>query len=151
MSSTLEASVFMGKNHSDNLHSINSTGKNLTIKQMFEISEKLILEQSDGIFGVSHKSAGKFLHGNSYHWSVMKKSPVSRMQRFMYSRILCSVLERRMRTQYQILFGKNSWVGSKIHHNTERWTQLTENRWNSSGIFSQDSPHCSSSKESKSS
>ena len=53
MSSTLEASVFMGKNQSDNLHSITNTWKNLTLKQMFEISERLILEQSDEIFGVS--------------------------------------------------------------------------------------------------
>ena len=51
----------------------------------------------------------------------------------------------------QMHFGKNSWVGSKIHHNTELWTQLTENRWNSSGICSQDSLHCSSSTKSKSS
>ena len=56
MSSTLGASVFMGKNHSDNLHSIKNTGKNLTLKLMFEISEKLILEQSDEIFGVSQIS-----------------------------------------------------------------------------------------------
>ena len=56
MSSTLEASVFMGKNYSDNLHSIKIQGKNLTLKQMFEISEQLILEQSDGIFGVSQIS-----------------------------------------------------------------------------------------------
>ena len=28
-----------------------------------------------------------------------------------------------------------SWRGSRVHHNTELWTQLTENRWNSSGIF----------------
>ena len=53
MCSTLEASVFMGKNYSDNLHSIKNTGENLTLKQMFEISEQLILEQSDEIFGVS--------------------------------------------------------------------------------------------------
>ena len=56
MSSTLEASVFMGNNYSDNLHSIKNTGKNLTLKLMFEISEKLILEQSDEIFGVSQIS-----------------------------------------------------------------------------------------------
>ena len=43
MSSTLEASV----------HSINNRGKDLTLKQMFDISEKLIIEQSDEIFGVS--------------------------------------------------------------------------------------------------
>ena len=39
MSSTLEASVFMVKNYSDNLHSIQKTGKDLTMKQMFDISE----------------------------------------------------------------------------------------------------------------
>ena len=56
MSSTLESSVSMGKNHSDTLHSIKNTGKNLTLKQMFEMSEKLTLEQSDEIFGVSQIS-----------------------------------------------------------------------------------------------
>ena len=47
MSSTLEASVFMGKNSLENLHSIKSIGNNLTLKQMFDISEKLIVGQSD--------------------------------------------------------------------------------------------------------
>ena len=93
MSSTLEASVFMGKNYSDNLHSIRNTGEDLTLKQMFDISEKLIVEQSDD-FLECHKSAGKILHGNTYLWSMMKKSSVSRMQRFMYFQILCYVLER---------------------------------------------------------
>ena len=45
MSSTLVASVFMGKNYSEILHSIKNTGKDLTMKQMFDISEKLITEQ----------------------------------------------------------------------------------------------------------
>ena len=49
MSSTLEASVFMGKNYLDNCHSITNT-KDLTMKQMFDISEKLISEQSDEIY-----------------------------------------------------------------------------------------------------
>ena len=53
MSSTLQASVFMGKNYSENLHSIKNTGKDLTMKQMFDISEKLIAEQSDEIYGVN--------------------------------------------------------------------------------------------------
>ena len=43
MSSTLEASVFTGKNYSENLHSIKNTGNNLTMKQMFDLSEKLIV------------------------------------------------------------------------------------------------------------
>ena len=56
ISSTVEASVFMGKNYSDNLHSIKNTAENLTSKKMFEISEQVILEQSDEIFGVSQIS-----------------------------------------------------------------------------------------------
>ena len=60
MSSTLEASVFMGKNYSDNLHSVNNTGTYLTLKQMFDMSEKLMVEQSDEFFGVSQISWGKF-------------------------------------------------------------------------------------------
>ena len=52
MSSALQASVFMVKNYSDNLHSIKNT-EGLTMKQMFDISEKLISEQSDEIYGVN--------------------------------------------------------------------------------------------------
>ena len=43
VSSTMQASAFMGKNYSDNLHSIKNT-EDLTMKQMFDISEKLISE-----------------------------------------------------------------------------------------------------------
>ena len=53
MNSTLKASVFIGKNYFGNLHSIKNTGNNLTLKQMFDISEKLIVGQSDEIFGVT--------------------------------------------------------------------------------------------------
>ena len=53
MSSTLEASVFMGKNFLDILHSIKNTGRDPTMKQMFDIYEKLIAEQSDEIYGVN--------------------------------------------------------------------------------------------------
>ena len=50
MSSTLESSVFMGKDYSDNWHSIKNT-KDLTMKQMFDISAKLVSEQVE-IYGV---------------------------------------------------------------------------------------------------
>ena len=50
MSSTLESSVFMGKNYSDNWRSIKNT-KDLTMKQLFDISAKLVSEQ-DEIYGV---------------------------------------------------------------------------------------------------
>ena len=44
---------FHGKGNSENLRSIKNTGNNLTMKQMFDISEKLIVGQSDEFFGVS--------------------------------------------------------------------------------------------------
>ena len=52
MSSTLQASVFMEKNYSDNWHSIKNT-EDLTMKQMFDMSEKLITEQSEKIYEMS--------------------------------------------------------------------------------------------------
>ena len=39
-------------NHSGNIHSIKNT-EDFTMKQMFDISEKLISEQSDEIYGMS--------------------------------------------------------------------------------------------------
>ena len=48
-----------------------------------------------------------------------------------------------MRTHNQIMHGKKDWRGSKVHRNTETWTELMVSQWNSSGISSQDSPHCS--------
>ena len=43
----------MGKNYSDNLLSIKIHGKDLTMKQMFDISEKLMVGQSAEIYGVN--------------------------------------------------------------------------------------------------
>ena len=42
----------MGKEYSENLRSIKNTRNNLAMKQMFDISEKLIVRQSDEIYGV---------------------------------------------------------------------------------------------------
>ena len=53
MSSTLQASVLMGKNYSENSRSIKNTGNNLTMTQMFDTSQKLIVGQSDEIHGVN--------------------------------------------------------------------------------------------------
>ena len=92
MSSTLQASVFMVKNYSDNLHSIKNT-EDLTMKQMFDISEKLIIEQSDEIYGISTYH-WETLHGSIFLWLVMKKSSVSCTQRSTYFQILYNALER---------------------------------------------------------
>ena len=50
MSVTLESALFIGKNYSDNWHSIKNT-KDLTMKQMFDISVKLVSEQGE-IYGM---------------------------------------------------------------------------------------------------
>ena len=104
MSSTLQASVFMGKNYSDNLHSIKNTEKDLTLRQMFDISEKLTSEQSDEIYGV-----------NTINWedSSWKHSSlngdeevISLWHTKVYDfQILCYALEGWIRTQHQIMFG----------------------------------------------
>ena len=157
---------------------------------------------------------GKIFYGNIYLWSVMKKSSVSRTQRFTCFQILFCVLEGLSVTVHDICIHsipfllvlvavssqlssamvivscmfwwsfsrhicvahrrtsaclivnifptrmnqnpesnyawEESWRGSKVHHNTELWTQLMVSQWNSSGIFSQDSPHCSSAKNERS-
>ena len=53
MSSTLQA-FFMGKEYSEHLRAIKNTGNSLTMKQMFDISEKLITEQSDDLWSDSN-------------------------------------------------------------------------------------------------
>ena len=82
MSSTLEASVFRRKNYSEKLHSIKNTGNNLTLKQMFDVSEKLTVGQSD-------ENSGTPIYWEDSSWKHF--SLVSRMQRFMYfsDSVLC--------------------------------------------------------------
>ena len=63
MSVTLEPAVFMGKNYSDYWHSIKNT-KDLTMKQMFDISAKLVSEQ-DEIYGV------KTIDWENYSWKYL--------------------------------------------------------------------------------
>ena len=46
MSVTLDSAVFMGKNYLDNCHSITNT-EDLTLKQMFDISARLVSEQNE--------------------------------------------------------------------------------------------------------
>ena len=100
MSSTLEASVFMGKEYSENLHSIKNTGDNLKMKPMCDISEKLLV--------------GQAVDGSISPWSAMKKSSLSCTRRFTYLQILCYALERCARTHNQTLSGKTKLTWFKI-------------------------------------
>ena len=129
MSSTVEASVFMGKNYSDNLHSIKNTGENLTLKQMFEISEQLILEQSDEIFWVSQIS------WESSPWkqlSLVNDEDVislSHAKVYVFSdSVLCLAKMNQNPTSNAVWKRHLGWFKDSA--------QSTENQWNSSEYFS---------------
>ena len=49
-----------------------------------------------------------------------------------------------------IVSWQTDWRGSKVHQNTELWTELMVSQLNSSGISFQDSPRCSSATKFKS-
>ena len=134
MSSTLEASVFMGKNYLENLHSVKNTGNNLSLKQMFDISEKLIVGQSDEIYGVNTIN---WEDSSWKHLSFVGDEEIislSHAKVYVFSdSVLC--LGKMNQNAQSKLSGKTSWRGSRVHHNTELWTQLMVSQWNSSGIF----------------
>ena len=133
MSSTLQASVFMEKNYSDNWHSIKNT-EDLTMKQMFDMSEKLVSEQSDEIYGVNTIN---WEHPSWKYLSLVGDEEVISLQRtkvYVFSdSVLC--LGKMNENPDQTEHGKKDWRGSRVHRNTEPWTELMVSQLNSSGIF----------------
>ena len=87
------------------------------------------------------------LHGSICLWLVMNRSSVFSAQKSTYFQILYCVLVRYTRTPNQTLHGNKDWSDSKLHRNTELWTELMVSQWISSGISSQDSIRCSSVKK----
>ena len=71
------------------------------------------------------------IHGSICLWLVMNKSSVFSARRSTSFQILHCVLVRYTRTSYQKLHGKTDWRGSKVHWNTEAWTELMVSQWNS--------------------
>ena len=146
MSVTLESALFMGKKYLDNRHSITNT-KDLTLKQMFDISAKLVSEK-DEISGV--ETIGWENHSWKY-MSLIGDERVTNLQRtkvYVFSdSVLClgKIFENPQ--------SNDAWeqrLGWFNHLRfTEAWTESTVSQWNSSGIFSQDSIRCSSVKKSK--
>ena len=140
MSSTLQASVFMVNNYSDNWHSIKNT-KDLTMKQMFDISAKLVSEQ-DEIYGV------KTIDWENSSWKYL--SLIGDEQVITLQRTKVYVFSDSVLCLGKIHENPRSNVGRELLRNIETWTELTASQWNSSGISSQDSIRCSSVKKSKS-
>ena len=130
MSSTLQASVFMGKNYSDNWHSIKNT-EDLTMKQMFDISEKLITEQSDEIYGMRtiswEDSSWKYLS------LIVDEEAISLLHKKVYvfsDSVLC-LGKMNENPQSNIAWeDRLTWFKSSPEYRT--WTELMVSQWNSS-------------------
>ena len=148
MSSTLRASVFMEKNYSDNLHSIKNT-EDLTLKQMFDISEKLINEQSDDIYGISTIN----WEGSSWKYFSLigDEEVISLLHTKVYvlsDSVLC-LGKMNENPQSNIAWeDRLTWFKSSPEYKAldKIGGDPLEFKWN----ISQDSPHCSSVKKFKS-
>ena len=146
MAVTMELAVFMGKNYQNNCHSIVNT-TDLTLKQMFDISTKLVSEQDE----ISRLDTIGWEHHSWKYLSLIGDERIINLQRtkvYVFSdSVLClgkifenPPIERCMGTKIGMVK-----IFFKI---TETSTESTASQWNSSGIFSQDSIRCSSVKKS---
>ena len=149
MSSTMQASIFMGKNYLEILHSIKNT-EDLTMKQMFDISEKLISEQSDEIYEV------KTINWEDSSWKHLSLIGDEEVVSFSHAKVYVfsdSVLclgKMNENPQSNIVWeDKLTWFkSSPIYRTLDKIDgEPMEFEWN----ISQDSPHYSSPTKSKSS
>ena len=140
----------MGKKYSDNLHSIKSTENNLTLKQMFDISGKLIVGQSAEIYGV------KTMNWENSSWKYLsligdeEVINLSHAKVYVFSdSVLCLGKVNQNPTSNTVWEEKLSWFKDSPQYKTLDTIDCEpmEFEWN----ISQDSPHCSSSTKSKSS
>ena len=139
----------MGKNYSDNLHSIKNT-EDLTRTQMFDLSEKLISEQSNEIYGVNtiswEDSSWKYLSlvGDGQVISLLH----TKVYVFSDS-VLCLGKTKENPQSNYAWEDRLTWFESSSEYIALDTIdgEPMEFEWN----ISQDSPHCSLSVKSKSS
>ena len=74
----METAVLMRKNFQNNCHSIVNT-TDLTLRQMFDISAKLVAEQDE--ISVLGTIGWRIIHGNTCHLLVMKDSAIFNARR----------------------------------------------------------------------
>ena len=133
MTVTMESAVFMGKNYLNNCQSIVNT-TDLTLKQMFDTSTRLVSEQNE-ISGL--ETIGWENHSWKY-LSLIGDERVINLQRtkvYVFSdSVLClgkifekPPIERCMGTKIGMVK-----IFTKIK---ETLTESTASQWNSSGIF----------------
>ena len=146
MSVTLESTVFMGKNYLDNRHSITTT-KDLTLKQMFDRSARLVSEQ-DEMSGL--KTIGWKNHSWTY-MSLIGDERVINLQRtkvYVFSESVLCLGKIFENTQSNDAWEERlGWFkSSTVYRNIDRIDgEPLEFEWN----ISQVSIRCSSVKKSK--
>ena len=144
---TMESAVFMEKNYLNTCQSIVNTA-DLTLKQMFDVSARLVSEQ-DEISGL--ETIGWENHSWKY-LSLIGDERIINLQRtkvyvFPDSVLFLGKIFENPESN-DAWEQRSEWI--KILSNiTETLTESTVSRWNSSGIFSKDSILCSSVKKSK--
>ena len=142
MTVTMESAVFMGNNYFINCQSIVNT-IDLTLREMFDISTRLVSEQ-DEISGL--ETIGWENHSWKY-LSLTGDERVINLQRTKVDVFSDSVL--CLGKIFENLQSNDAWEqrlgwlkSSLKYRNFD--SNRPASQWNSSGIFSQDSPHCSS-------
>ena len=146
------ASVFMGKNYLENLHSVKrqNTGQDLTMKQMFDISERLIAEQSDEIYGVNTINWGGSARKHLSLFGDEEVVSLSHAKVHVFSdSVLClGKMSENPQSNY-VWEDKLRWFKSSSQYRALDTIDggPMEFEWN----ISQDSPHYSSASKSKSS
>ena len=135
------SAVFMGKNFQTNCNSIANT-TDLTLKQMFDISTKLVSEQEE-ISGL--ETIGWENHSWKY-LSLIGDETVINLQRakvYVFSdSVLC--LGKVIHIWNPTKLGRKGLDGLSLTKDTETMTESMESRPSSSGTSSQDSLRCSS-------
>ena len=147
MAVTMESAVFMGKNFQNSRHSIANT-TDLTLKQVFDISAKLVSEQEE-ISGL--ETIGWENHSWKY-MSLIGDERIINLQRtkvYVFSdSVLCHGKIHQNPESNKAWEERIGWI-LQLLKATETMTESMESRRNSSGISSQDLIRCSSATKSK--
>ena len=117
MAVTMESAVFMGKNYLNNCQSIVNT-TDLTLKQMFDISTRLVSEQDERSQDWK-QLVGRIIHGNTCHWLVTKGLSIFNARRSTFFRVLCCALGRFRKPSIERCMGNKDWDGWNLLQNTE--------------------------------
>ena len=119
MSSKLEASIFLGKDYSENLRSIKNTRNNLTMKQMYDLSEKLIVGQSDEFYGLNKISMGDSSWKHSSLIGDEEVNSLSHTKVYIFSdSVLCLGKMSQNPQSNTVWEGKLTWFKSSSQYRT---------------------------------